>query len=123
MEMYLQDLNVTIPRIQKHFTKYPSASISAMFRSLRKSPNMSFFGDYPIVSTIVTTMQSMGIPVKKSSLKRACRQSEELKGQKLLLNHLLNNKIAIRNSARKPYNRQNYARSTNQSSRKEKSHG
>lgn len=61
-----------------------------MYRKIRKSPRVSFFGDYPVMSLIVTTINDMGIKVGRSALRRACRQSKELKGKILMVDQLLN---------------------------------
>jgi hypothetical protein len=90
MEIYIQDLKTAIPLIQKHFSKYPTASISAMYRKLRSRKDLSSFGDYPIISIIVSTVLDMGLSIKRASLRRAFRQSSELKGKTLLLNQLIN---------------------------------
>jgi hypothetical protein len=90
MQMIIQDLESVKPTIQAHFKRYPNASISAMFRRVRKSPRVSFFGDYPLISLIVTTANDMGIVVSRPALRRACRLTKELKGKVLMVDQLLN---------------------------------
>ena len=102
MEMYLQDLDSAKIKIQKHFAKYPSASISAMFRGLRKSQSVIFFGDYALMRLIVVTMRELGIEVRKRPLQRAIQQSLELKGQKSLPQQLLNDEMAVGYIAKMP---------------------
>src|SRR3989344_5916303 len=104
MEMYLQDLDSAKIKIQKHFAKYPSASISAMFRGLRKSQSVIFFGDYALMRLIVVTMRELGIEVRKRPLQRAIQQSLELKGQKSLPQQLLNDEMAVGYNAKMPQN-------------------
>lgn len=96
MELILQDIEQYRPKVIKHFNKYPSASISAMFRDLRKSPRLSFFGDYPIMAFILEILSEVGIRVNRPRLLRATRQSNELRGRKAMIDALFNGEIAIR---------------------------
>lgn len=96
MNLILQDIRSVKPKIIKHFKRCPNASVSAMFRVLRKSPALSFFGDYPIIAFILEIIDEVGIKIKRPRLLRAIRQSPELRGQKLLINSFLSNEIAIR---------------------------
>lgn len=112
MELIIQSLDGAKMKMQKHFTKYPNASISAMFRELRKSPSLYFFGDYVLLSSIVSTMQELGIEVKKRPLQRAIQQSPELKGQKALPRQLLNDQMAVGYNTKMPYNDREYGKTT-----------
>lgn len=73
----------------KQFNKNPNASISALFRRLRKDKRFSLMGDYPIISTVLRTRHELGLRTDKTKLLYATRQSEELKGKKKLLNCLI----------------------------------
>lgn len=99
MELIINDLESTKERIKRHFTRHPQASISALFRGLRKSQNLYFIGDYPLMKLIVVTMHELGIEVRKRPLQRAIQQSSELKGQKILSQQLLNDEMTVGNSA------------------------
>lgn len=114
--MYLQDLESAKIKIQKHFAKYPQASISAMFRELRKSQSISMFGDYSIIRLIVSTMHELGIEVRKRPLQRAIQQSPELKGQKSLRRQLLNDEMAVGYNSEIPSNKRKDDKTTNVSS-------
>ena len=95
MELIIQDLESTKIKIQKHFAKFPQASISFMYRDLRKSQKVIFFGDYPLMRLIIVTMKEMGIEVRKRPLQRAIQQSPELKGQKTISKQLFNDGMAV----------------------------
>src|SRR3989344_6784547 len=114
MEIF-QDLNIAVPVIQKHFSKYPQASISFVFRKLRRRQSLSFFGDYPIISVVVITMREMGIPIKRRLLRKPFNQSEELRGQILLLDQLLSNEIPHKDFTKMPYNTRHSGKTTNAS--------
>ena len=83
------NLNGARPLVTKRFTKNPRASVSAMFRALRKDTNFRYFGDFPIMSVIVESLNSLGIEVSRSALQFASRQSKELSGQSILYDELL----------------------------------
>lgn len=112
MEMFMQDLESVKPKIKKHFGKYPSASISAMFRNLRNSPRLSLFGDYPILSVIVEVMHEVGVAIKRRVVQRAMRQSQELKGRRAFLNCLLKDEMTTRSSAQSSQEDRNYNNAT-----------
>lgn len=96
MDLTLQDIDRHRPKVMKHFKKYPSASISAMFRHLRKSTRLSFFGDYLLIAFIVDVLQEMNVLIRRPQLLRTIRQSADLKGRKVVVAALLNNEMAIR---------------------------
>ena len=116
MELVIQNLDSAKMKVQKHFTKYPNASISAMFRELRKSPSICMFGDYSLIRLIVSSMQELGIQVRKRPLQRAIQQSPELKGQKTLPRQLLNDEMAVGYSTKMSQNRRSDGKTTNASS-------
>lgn len=103
MEIF-QDLNIAVPFIQKHFSKYPQASMSFVFRKLRDRQSLSFFGDYLLIAVIVTTIREMGIPVKRKMLRKTFNQSRELKGKISLLDQLLSSEIPHKDFTRMSYN-------------------
>jgi len=111
MEIF-QDLNIAVPVIQKHFSKYPQASISFVFRKLRRRQSLSFFGDYSLISVIVTTMRMMGIPVKRRMLRKTFNQSKELRGKISLLDKLLSNEIPHKDLSGMPYNTRHSGKTT-----------
>lgn len=111
MEIF-QDLNIAIPVIQKHFSKNPNASICAIYKILRRRQSLCLFGDFPIISIIVTAMQDMGIPVRRRLLLKTFRQSEELKGKILLLDQLLSDKITHKDFSKLSYNKWNSGETT-----------
>ena len=80
-----QDLSLAKPIIEKRFTKNPSASLSGMFKFLRRHSKFSAFGDYPIISIILSTLKEMNIRITKIQFLYGCRLSQEIKGQKTLL--------------------------------------
>ncbi len=104
MEIF-QDLNIAVPVIQKYFSKNPNASICAIYKMIRRRQSLSLFGDFPIISTIVTTMQEMEIPVRRRMLLKTFRQSEDLRGKILLLDQLLSVKIRHKDFVKIPYNK------------------
>lgn len=73
----------------KQFKKNSNASISALFRRLRKDKRFSLIGDYPIISTVLQARHELGLKSDKNKLLYATRQSEELKGKKKLLDCLI----------------------------------
>lgn len=76
--------------VKKHFRNYPKASVSAMFRKLRKDNRFSLIGDYPIISSILSNLEEMGIRRSKQQVFYATRQSDELKGKTIILASLFN---------------------------------
>lgn len=87
-----QNLDWTTEIIIKRFKRNPNSSVSALFRKLRKSPSLSLFADYPIISHIINTLSSVGIYPERNKVAYALRQSVELKGQRSFLNSLLGRK-------------------------------
>ena len=122
MELIIQDLESVKPTIESHFRRYPNASVSAMFRKLRKSPRVSFFGDYPILSLIITTMNELGITAKKLAVQRVFWISQELKGQRGVLHQLISNQLTTRYETQTPRNERNYPKSTDTSSKRGEAH-
>ena len=92
----IQNINIVVPRIRKHFQKYPAASVSAMYRSLRSKAYLSLFGDYLILATIVAETPEIGVFPNRNQIKRAMRCSAELSGQRPLLKTLLDLQMEIR---------------------------
>lgn len=117
MEIYIQDPNIVLPRIKKHFLKNPNASISALFRKLRSLPYLSAIGDYPLLSLIISARSEIGVWVKRSSVRRAVRYSKELSGRKALVDQLLSHQITTQNSSKIAHIALNTNKLTNQSSK------
>jgi len=84
----IQSLDNAQEKVLKHFKKHPTASISAMFKNLRKDDRISLIGDYPIISVIVTSMYALNLRVKRRNVFKALRQSQELKGKRVIINSL-----------------------------------
>ena len=122
MELIIQDLESVKPTIQSHFRRYPKASVSAMFRKLRKSPRVSLFGDYPILSLIITTMNELDIVAKKLAVQRVFWISEELKGQRIILRQLISNQLATRYEPQMSRNERYYPKSSTASSKRGEAH-
>lgn len=122
MELTIQDLESVKPTIESHFKRYPNASVSAMFRKLRKSPRVSFFGDYPILSLIITTMNELGIIAKKLAVRRVFWISEDLKGQRSVLRQLLSNQLTTRYETQTPVNERNYPKNSDRPSKRGEAH-
>lgn len=95
MNMQYQDLEMAKNKIIKMYMRNPNRSISATYRTLRKKPYFSFFGDYPILSSIVTTIISIGLKPSRFQVTYALNQSGELQSllkheKNSLLNQLIN---------------------------------
>lgn len=76
--MQYQDLNIAKNRATKMYMKNSNRSISATFRTLRKKAYTSFFGDYPILSTIINIIINLAINPSRFQVRHALNQSEEL---------------------------------------------
>lgn len=95
MNMKYQDLEMAKNKITKMYMRNPNRSISATFRILRENSYVSFIGDYPILSSIVTTIISMGIRPSRFQVTYGFNQSDELRSllkqeKNSLLNQLIN---------------------------------
>lgn len=91
MNIYYQDLDLAISKIENKYTKNPRKSASATFRFLRKQNSFSFFGDYPIIATIFRTILILNIVPSRYQAIYTLNQSEELrKFSKRDKNSLLN---------------------------------
>lgn len=93
--MKYQDFEKAKNKITKMYMQNPKRSISATYRTLREKPYVSFFGDYPILSSIVTTIMSIGIELSRFQITYALNQSDELQSlskqeKNSLLNQLIN---------------------------------
>jgi hypothetical protein len=78
MNIQYQDLNEAIAIIEKQFKKNENRSISAAFRSLRRKSYFSFFGDYPLLATVVNTIHHLGINPPRMIILYAMNLSPEL---------------------------------------------
>ena len=95
MNMQFQNLNLAIPVIQQRYKKNPRRSISATFRQLRNQQRFSFFGDYPILATVLDAVMTIGIIPARPTVTYALNSSNELrqlsKKEKMeLINQLFN---------------------------------
>src|SRR3989344_9198094 len=94
------NLNNLKPKVQHYLAKNPNASLSATFRKYKKQEGYSFFGDYPLLSIIVHSFNIFGKILNRSSIRRAVRCSQELKGRKVLVQQLFETQLTIRNSSK-----------------------
>ncbi|MFC1700378.1 hypothetical protein ACFLZ4_01900 [Patescibacteria group bacterium] len=83
------DLNEARPMIKRHFKRSKNASISAIFRKVKKDARFSVYADYPIASLITEVMNEMGIKTTKKKLVYALKDSKDLQGKSLLMKQLL----------------------------------
>lgn len=95
MNIQYQDLSLAENKTIKMYMRNPHRSISATYRTLRSKSYVSFIGDYPILSTVVTTFISLGKTPSRFQVTYALNQSDELqnllKQEKIsLLNQLIN---------------------------------
>lgn len=95
MNMQYQDLNLATNKTIKMYMRNPHRSISATYRTLRKKSYVSFFGDYPILSAVVTAILNLGITPSRFQVNYALNQSNELQNllkqdKNSLLNQLTN---------------------------------
>ena len=95
MNMQYQDLSLAENKTIKMYIRNPHRSISATYRTLRKKSYISFFGDYPILSTVVITVIRLGITPSRFQVTYALNQSDELQNllkqeKNSLLNQLTN---------------------------------
>ena len=93
--MQYQSLELATNKTIKMYMRNPHRSISATYRTLRKKPYISFFGDYPILATVVTAIIKLGITPTRFQVTYALNQSDELQQlgkqeKSSLLNQLIN---------------------------------
>lgn len=79
--MVVQTLTQIKKPVQRHFKKYPKASIYSSFRKYRKQEQYSVIADSPLLSAIVYAVAELGIKPNETSIKRVFRNSSELRGQ------------------------------------------
>lgn len=95
MNVQYQDLKLATNKTTKMYIRNPRRSISATYRTLRKKSYISFFGDYPILAAVVTTIINLGITPSRFQVTYALNQSNELQNllkqeKSSLLNQLIN---------------------------------
>ena len=92
--MQYQDLTLSKSRITKLNMQNPNRSISATLCNLRSKSYNSSIGDYPLLYTIIDTLQGLSINLNRSKVNYALNKSEELKHlSKMEKNELLNQLI------------------------------
>lgn len=91
------NLNNLKPKVRSYLTKNPNTSLSVTFRRYRKQESYSLFGDFPILSLIIRSFNTLGKILNRDSIRRAIRCSQELKGRKLLIRQLFESQLTIRN--------------------------
>jgi len=77
MDIRYQDLDWVTTRALKELKKNKNRRISALFRTLRKNPNVRFFGDFSILWAISEAMRKLMLPIKRGPFTFASRQSKE----------------------------------------------
>lgn len=79
----LQDVSQAQGLIEKHIAKNRrrnvGASLSGLYRSLRRMPCFTFIGDYPLVWCVAKCAEKNGIPLKETTVLYLINQSKELK--------------------------------------------
>ena len=78
MNIQYQDLSLAENRTIKMYIRNPHRSISATYRTIRSKSYVSFFGDYPILFTVVTTFVNLGKTPSRFQVTYALNQSDEL---------------------------------------------
>lgn len=81
--MIFQDLKQTRQFISKSFKDNPRRSLSALYRNVRGSHAVSFYGDYPLVSLILEEAVKNKVNVTDKVLWRLLIQSEDYKNSTL----------------------------------------
>lgn len=84
MKNEYQDLSLAKQKIEKVFEANRrkgsgAPSLSRIFKYLRKHPRFSLFGDYPLTSFAITTMQGLGVKIERTNIYRAFRYSDDYK--------------------------------------------
>lgn len=79
--MNMQEGSLIKTQIINRFEKNPNSSISSAFRFYRKHNYYSWIGDYPILATIIQTIGSIGIPLKRNKILYALNQSNDFKSE------------------------------------------
>lgn len=51
-----------------------------MFRKLRRMREWQMFGDYPLLATLFSKVDELGVPYNRGQIRRTIDQSPELKG-------------------------------------------
>lgn len=75
----IQDLEKQRQVVTNTFTRNKKSRLSALFRRLRRSPELSFIGVYPILIMIVSVARLLGINPSRQEINYALNQSKELK--------------------------------------------
>lgn len=81
----------TLDQVSTEFNRrkrYSKVSLMALFVHCRRKPNLSLFGDYPLIAEIVTQARARNKDVSDNMILYAVRCSKELKGQRELINQL-----------------------------------
>src|SRR6476620_2761813 len=65
--------------VELTYQRNPHSRPSAMFRKLRRMREWQMFGDYPLVATLFTKVDELGVPMNRGQIRRTIDQSPELK--------------------------------------------
>ena len=93
MNMLIQSLQVAGFYVTSILKSGKRVTISSIFTYLRKLDNLSFIGDFPIISFIVSKISDRGISVNVREIVKAFRQSSELKEYSRTNNILVKNLV------------------------------
>ncbi len=77
--MKMSDSNKIKELTQNQYKRNPRRSVSACFRSIRRQKRFDLRGDYPLLATINSAIQEIGIHPNIKQVNYAFNQSEELK--------------------------------------------
>ncbi len=79
MNMLIQNLQICDSYITSLLISGKRVTISSIFTYLRKLENLSFIGDFPIISFIVSKISSKEIHINPKEVVRCFQKSPELK--------------------------------------------
>lgn len=77
--MKISDSNKIKELAKNQYNRNPRRSLSACFRSIRRQKRFDLRGDYPLLATITSAIQEIGIHPNIKQVNYAFNQSEELK--------------------------------------------
>jgi hypothetical protein len=66
--------------VELTYQRNPHSRPSALFRKLRRIREWQMFGDYPLVATLFSKTDELGVPMNRGQIRRTIDQSPELKG-------------------------------------------
>jgi hypothetical protein len=66
--------------VELTYSRNRNSRASAMFRKLRRMREWQMFGDYPLLATLFSKCDELGVPMNRGQIRRAIDQSPELRG-------------------------------------------